>query len=62
MKNKIKNWVENHERICGVGLLCVSLCAIAFGGAYMGAQAGVANSKCVVNLYGPDGVVELVTE
>lgn len=62
MKNKIKNWMEKHERICGVGMLCVSLCAVAFGAAYMGAQAGVANSTYVVNLYGPEGVVELVTE
>lgn len=62
MKNKIKNWMENHERVYGVCMLCASLCVIAFGGAYLGAQAGVANSTYVVNLYGPDGVTELVTE
>ena len=62
MKNKIKNWMEKHERICGIGMLCASLCVVAFGGAYLGAQAGIANSTFVVSLYGPDGVTELVTE
>lgn len=62
MKNKIKNWMEKHERVCGACMLCASLCVVAFGGAYLGAQAGITNSTFVVSLYGPEDVVELVTE
>ena len=56
MKNKIKNWMEKHERICGVGMLCVSLCAVAFGGAYLGANKAVSNMTMVVAVAGPDGI------
>ena len=59
MKNKIKNWLDEHEFICGVGLLCASLCAVAFGGAYLGANAAVSNIENNLYLVGPDGVVEL---
>lgn len=63
MKNKVKNWLEEHEFIYGVGLLCASLCVVAFGGAYLGANAAVSNIEmdAVVNLCGPDGVIASVT-
>jgi predicted ATPase len=50
MKTKIKNWLEKHEMIYGVGLLIVSLCAVAFGGAYLGANAALANTEVTVNV------------
>lgn len=56
MKNKIKNWLEDHEYVYGVGLMCVSLCAVAFGGAYLGANAAVSNMTTQVILQGSDGV------
>jgi hypothetical protein len=33
---KIKNWIKDHNIICGVGALFVSLAAVAFGFAYFG--------------------------
>lgn len=62
MKHKVKNWLEKHERIYGAGLLFVSLCAVAFGGAYLGANTALANATTVVNIHGPDGVDTYVTE
>lgn len=62
MKNKIKNWLEKHEYIYGVGMLCVSVSMLAFGGAYLGASTALSNTTTVVNLVGPDSVTELVTE
>ena len=50
MKTKIKNWLEKHEMICGMGLLFVSLATVAFGGAYLGANAALANTEVTVNV------------
>lgn len=62
MENKIKNWLEEHEYIYGVGLLCISLCTVAFGGAYLGAHTGTTKDTYVVNLYGSDAVEKLMTK
>lgn len=49
MKEKIKNWTKDtHGFICGVGLLCASLCVVAFGGAYLGAN--IANHQDKVTI------------
>lgn len=50
MKTKINNWLENHEMIYGMGLLFVSICTVAFGGAYLGANAALANTEITVNI------------
>lgn len=62
MKNKIKTWLERHELIYGIGLLCVSLCTVAFGGAYLGANTALANTQVIVNIEGPDGVTTFTGE
>lgn len=56
MKNKIKNWLEKHERIYGMCLIGASLCVVAFGGAYLGANKAVSNMTTVVNLVSSDGI------
>lgn len=62
MKTKIKNWIERHEIICGVGLLCISLGAVAFGGAYLGANTALSNFTVDVNLCQANEVAEMLTE
>ena len=57
MKTKIKNWLEKHNYIYGFALLFVSICTIAFGGAYFGAQAALENAEVVVNVVPIDGVI-----
>lgn len=49
MKENICNWFKKHERICGVGLLFVSLCTVSFGGAYLGAAKAIDGREVVVN-------------
>lgn len=48
MKEKMLNWFEKHERIYGIGLLFVSLCTVAFGGAYLGATKAIDEHEYVV--------------
>lgn len=55
MKTKIMNWLEKHERIYGVGLLIVSLFAVAFGGAYIGANMAMPDTIINVNVCHNDG-------
>jgi hypothetical protein len=50
MKTKIKNWLENHEYLYGTCLLIASVCTLAFGGAYFGAKAALADTDVVVNI------------
>ena len=50
MKTNIKNWLEKHEYIYGACLLAVSICTLAFGGAYFGAQTALENTEVVVNV------------
>jgi hypothetical protein len=38
---KIKNWFKEHNYIAGIALLFVSLCTLAFGGAYFGATKAI---------------------
>lgn len=59
MKTKIENWLEKHNYIYGACLLAVSLCTLAFGGAYFGAQNALANTEIVVNVAPTD--VRVVT-
>ena len=61
MKTKIKNWMENHERIYGTCLLVASICTLAFGGAYFGAKAAVADTEFVVNV-APTEVMVVTSE
>ena len=62
MKTKIKNWIERHEMICGVGMLCGSLAVIAFSGGYLGANAALSNFTVDVNLYPTNEVAEMLTK
>ena len=62
MKNKIKNWVKANETVCGVALLCASLCMVAFGGAYLGANVALSNVSVEVNLNPVEELVEAITE
>ena len=55
MKTTIKNWLENHETIYGIGLLFVSICTVAFGGAYLGASAAMNNTTINVNVMPANG-------
>lgn len=48
MKESICNWFKKHDRICGVGLLFLSLCSVAFGGAYLGAEKAIDGREVVV--------------
>lgn len=41
MKEKMHKWLEKHNYIYGCGLLFLSLCAVAFGGAYLGAEKAI---------------------
>lgn len=50
MKTKIKNWLEKHYLIYGMGMLFISLCTVAFGGAYLGANAALNNTEVTVNV------------
>ena len=50
MKTKIMNWLEKHDYIYGFGLLFVSICTVAFGGAYLGANAALNNATVNVNV------------
>lgn len=50
MKTNIKNWLEKHNYIYGFGLLFISICTVAFGGAYLGAQTALTNTEVVVNV------------
>lgn len=50
MKTKIINWLEKHNYIYGACLLAVSICTLAFGGAYFGAQKAIDNTEFVVNV------------
>lgn len=49
MKRKIRSWLKDAgNAICGIGLLCAGLCAVAFGGAYLGANAAINNHEVAV--------------
>ena len=48
MKEKMHNWLEKHNYIYGFGLLFLSLCAVAFGGAYLGAEKAIDGREVVV--------------
>ena len=50
MKENIRVWFDKHDRLCGIGLLFVSLCAVAFGGAYLGAEKAIDGREVVVRL------------
>lgn len=50
MKTKIKNALEKHEYFYGICLLIVSICTLAFGGAYFGAKKAVEDTEFVVNI------------
>lgn len=54
MKENICNWFKKHERICGVGLLFLSLCSVAFGGSYLGAEKAIDGREVVVRLEDDD--------
>ena len=41
MKEKMHKWLEKHNYIYGCGLLFLSLCTVAFGGAYLGAEKAI---------------------
>lgn len=49
MKEKIRNWMKDGRGyIYGAGLMFASLCVVAFGGAYLGAN--VANHQDKVTI------------
>mgnify|MGYP003295469791 CR=1 FL=1 len=53
------NWLEKHNYIYGGCLLVASICMLAFGGAYFGAQKAIDNTEIVVNVAPTD--VRVVT-
>lgn len=57
MKTKIKNWLEKHEMLYGVCLVALGLGGIAFGGAYLGANAAIRNTTYEISVICPDGSV-----
>lgn len=48
MKEKMHKWFEKHNYIYGFGLLFLSLCTVAFGGAYLGAEKAIDGREVVV--------------
>lgn len=50
MKEKMHNWLEKHNYIYGFGLLFLSLCAVAFGGAYLGAEKAIDGREVIVRI------------
>lgn len=59
MKEKIQNWVKDKgTTICGAGLLIASLCAVAFGGAYLGANIANRNNEVDITLFPADELCE----
>ena len=48
MKEKMHKWLEKHNYIYGCGLLFLSLCTVAFGGAYLGAEKAIDGREVVV--------------
>lgn len=59
MKEKIQNWTkETRCYVYGVGLLFASLCAVAFGGAYLGANIANRNNEVDITLLPADELCE----
>lgn len=59
MKEKIQNWMKDGRGyIYGAGLLFVSLCAVAFGGAYLGANIANRNNDVEITLLPADELCE----
>ena len=48
MKEKMHKWLEKHNYVYGCGLLFLSLCTVAFGGAYLGAEKAIDGREAVV--------------
>lgn len=62
MKEKIMNWFKKHEIICGVCLLFVSLCMVAFGFANLGEGTATDDVITTVGLYSEEDVEEFAAE
>ena len=45
------NWLEKHEYVCGMGLLFVSICSVAFGVACLNVSAEAPTNTVNVNVY-----------
>lgn len=59
MLNKIRNWLEE-IRLClyGSSLLFLALCAVAFGGAYLGMNTATRNNKHSETFFSTDELCE----
>lgn len=49
MKEKMHKWLEKYNYIYGCGLLFLSLCTVAFGGAYLGAEKAIDGREAVAH-------------
>lgn len=59
MKEKFQNWMKDKgTTVYGMGLLFASLCAVAFGGAYLGANIANRNNEVDITLFPADELCE----
>lgn len=59
MREKIQNWMKDKgTTVYGMGLLFASLCAVAFGGAYLGANIANRNNEVDITLFPADELCE----